>query len=139
MDNGLPMARKGRHLKGLDGGLVESVAGFTQSAPGLEWTIRQQLPAILFEGTAEPMVLAAATWYAAPDLCSKAKGRDRLGALHWALVLIVAISCVVVIVMKGPALVADPYPAPDWGQSNQRCRCAAAPHVTHHVAVENAC
>jgi hypothetical protein len=32
--------------------------------------------------------------------------------LHWTLVLTVAIGCVIVIVMKGPAYVADGYPPP---------------------------
>lgn len=35
-----------------------------------------------------------------------------LVVLHWTLVLTLAICCAVVIVMKGPAFVADPYPPP---------------------------
>jgi hypothetical protein len=31
-------------------------------------------------------------------------------ALHWTFVATVAIGCVIVMVMKGPAFVADPYP-----------------------------
>ena len=36
-----------------------------------------------------------------------------LVVLHWTLVLTLAIGCAIVIVMKGPAFVADPYPPPD--------------------------
>jgi len=100
---------------------LNRLPGFTQSAPGLEWAIWKRLPAILLWGTAVPLALAAAAWYAAPDLSTSAEYRDRLlmvyrliglVVLHWTLVLTVAIGCVVVIVMKGPAFVADPYPPP---------------------------
>ena len=33
--------------------------------------------------------------------------------LHWTLVLTVGIGCVIVMLMKGPAYVADPYALPD--------------------------
>ncbi|MCY7307835.1 MAG: hypothetical protein LH632_17200 [Rhodoferax sp.] len=102
-------------------GWLNRLPGFTQSAPGLEWTIWKRLPAILFWGTAVPLALAAAFWFASPDLSTSAQDRDRLlmvymliglVVLHWTLVLTVAIGCVVVILMKGPAFVADPYPPP---------------------------
>ena len=35
-----------------------------------------------------------------------------LVVLHWTLVLTLAIGCAIVIVMKGPAYVADAYPPP---------------------------
>ena len=95
--------------------------GFTQSAPGLEWSIWNRLPAILLWGTAVPLAVAAAAWFAAPDLTTGADGRHlmlviyRLAGLvllHLTLVLTLAIGCAVVIVMKGPAFVADPYSPP---------------------------
>jgi len=100
---------------------LNRLPGFTQSAPGLEWAIWKRLPAVLFWGTAVPLTLAAVLWFASSDLTSSAEDRDRLlvvyqliglVSLHWSLVLGVAIGCVVVIVMKGPAFVADPYPPP---------------------------
>jgi hypothetical protein len=35
-----------------------------------------------------------------------------LVVLHWTLVFTVAIGCVIVVLMKGPAYVADAYPLP---------------------------
>jgi hypothetical protein len=100
---------------------LNRLPGFTQSAPGLEWTVWMRLPAVLFWGTAVPLALAAPLWFSSSDLPSSAEDRDRLlvvyqlvgvVSLHWTGVLAVAIGCVVVIVMKGPAFVADPYPPP---------------------------
>lgn len=100
---------------------LNRLPGFTQSAPGLEWAIWKRLPAVLFWGTAVPLTLAAVLWFASSDLTSSAEDRDRLlvvyqliglVSLHWSLMLGVAIGCGAVIVMKGPAFVADPYPPP---------------------------
>ena len=38
--------------------------------------------------------------------------------LHWTLLFTLAIGCVIVMLMKGPAYVADPYPPP--GRDLQR-------------------
>ena len=68
-----------------------------------------------------PLAVAAAAWFAVPDLLISAEDRHLLlmvyqlvglVMLHWALVLTLAIDCAVVIVMTGPAFVADPYPPP---------------------------
>ncbi len=100
---------------------LNRLPGFTQSAPGLEWSIWKRLPAILLWGTAVLLAVAAAAWFAAPGLPTGAEDRQllltiyRLAGLvmlHWSLVLTLAIGCAVVIVMKGPAFVADPYPPP---------------------------
>ena len=100
---------------------LNRLPGFTQSAPGLEWAIWQRLPSVLFWGTAVPLGLAAALWFASSDIVSSAQQREQLMlvyqllglvSLHWTLVLAAAIGCAIVIVMKGPAFVADPYPPP---------------------------
>ena len=100
---------------------LNRLLGLTQSAAGLEWTVYKRLPAMLFWGTAVPLVLAAAFWLASFDQADSAVARDRLMliyqriglvSLHWTLVLGTAIACVIVIVMKGQAFVADPYPPP---------------------------
>ena len=102
-------------------GWLNRLPGFTRSAPGLEWSIWKRLPAILLWGTALLLALVAAAWSTAPVVPAGAEDRDLLLTiyqiigvllLHWALVLTLAIGCVVVIVMKGPAFVADPYPPP---------------------------
>ena len=100
---------------------LNRLPGFTRSAPGLEWSIWKRLPEILLWGTAVPMAVAAAAWFAVPGLLTSAEDRHLLlmiyqlvglVMLHWALVLTLAIGCAVVIVMKGPAFVADPYSPP---------------------------
>ncbi len=93
-----------------------------QRAPaGLEWHLWRRLPAILAWGTALPGLPAIALWSTAPALTATAADRDAqtllyaltgVVLLHWTLVLTLAIGCVVVMVMKGPAYVADPYPPP---------------------------
>lgn len=103
-------------------GGLNRLPGFTRSAPGLEWSIWKRLPAILAWGTAVPLAVGAAVWFAAP-VPSVGAGDGQvlltvyriigLVVLHWTLVLTVAIGCAIVILMKGPAFVADPYPPPD--------------------------
>ncbi len=102
-------------------GWLNRLSGFTQSAPGLEWKIFKRLPAIFLWGTGVPSVLAAYLWLVSSELLDSAADRERLlmvyqlvgfVLLYWTLVLTVAIGCVIVMVMKGPAFVADPYPPP---------------------------
>ncbi len=92
--------------------------GFQQSPAGAEWRLWRKLPHILAWGTALPVAAAAAWHWAAPDQPSPAQERSLLlvdyvaaGAvmLHWTLVLTLAIGCVIVMLMKGPAYVADAY------------------------------
>lgn len=91
-----------------------------RSAPsGLEWRLWQRLPAVLAWGTLLPVLgIALAVWLA-PLEPSAAQEREHgllvfrligVVALHWTLVLTAAIGCVVVMIMKGPAYGADPYP-----------------------------
>lgn len=93
----------------------QRLAGFKPAAPGLEWALWKRLPAILAWGTAVPLAVAGLAWSA------MAQERDAmlwvypligLVILHWTLVFTVAIGCAIVIVMKGPAYVADAYPPP---------------------------
>ena len=103
-------------------GGLNRLPGFKRGAPGLEWSIWKRLPAVLAWGTAVPLAVAAAVWFAAPVLPAGAEDRQvlltlyriiGLVVLHWTLVLTVAIGCAIVILMKGPAFVADPYPLPE--------------------------
>lgn len=92
--------------------------GFQRSAPGLEWRIWKKLHLILAAGTVLPL-LASACAYALNAWTTGAQG-DRaveqffyvmvgLVVLHWTLVLTLGIGCVIVMLMKGPAYVADAY------------------------------
>jgi uncharacterized Tic20 family protein len=69
---------------------LNQLPGFQRSPPGLEWALLRRLPAILVIG---------------------------LVVLHWTLVFTVAIGCVIVWLMKGPAYVADAYPPPEREQT----------------------
>jgi hypothetical protein len=100
---------------------LNRLPGFRRSAPGLEWTLWQRLPAILGWGTVPPLAAALALWLTQPGNPAVAADGGRLLAvyaligfvvLHWTLVLTLAIGCAIVIVMKGPAYVADAYPPP---------------------------
>ncbi len=92
--------------------------GFQRSPAGLEWQIWKRLPIILAVGTALPL-LASAGAYVLDGLepaTQNARAVEQffyimvgLVVLHWTLVLTLAIGCVIVMLMKGPAYVADAY------------------------------
>ncbi|PXW93358.1 hypothetical protein C7444_12010 [Sphaerotilus hippei] len=95
--------------------------GFQRSAPGLEWALWRRLPALLLWGTALPALASLLVHLMAPD--TPTPGDERalrlmdymligVVVLDWTLVLTLLIGCAIVIVMKGPAYVADPYPPP---------------------------
>jgi uncharacterized BrkB/YihY/UPF0761 family membrane protein len=98
---------------------LNRLPGFQRSPPGLEWTLWKRLPLILLIGTVVPLGLALALWWAAPGQLSGAAERELLlltyrliglVVLHWTLVLTLAIGCAIVLLMNGPAFVADAYP-----------------------------
>lgn len=90
--------------------------------PGLVWRLLRCMPHILVLGTVLPALVALAARLIPHG------GTARVAAatlklidiyaisaiiLHWTIVLTVAIACVIVWLMKGPAYVADAYPLPD--------------------------
>lgn len=89
---------------------------------GLEWRLLRRMPYILVVGTLLPVLVAtiARLWPmsgSAQEAAAIVKMIDiyAIGTvtLHWTLVLLVTIACVIVWLMKGPAYVADAYPLPD--------------------------
>ena len=102
--------------------LFNKLPGFARSAPGLEQRIWQRLPAMLLWGTLLPLVLAAGNHALAPAAPRYGSSDGALllwdytmfgvVALHWTLLLTLALGCFIVRVMKGPAYVADAYPLP---------------------------
>ena len=92
--------------------------GFQRSPAGLEWQIWKRLHLILAAGTMLPL-LASAGAYVLDGLepaTQNARAVEQffyvmvgLVVLHWTLVLTLAIGCAIVILMKGPAYVADAY------------------------------
>lgn len=101
---------------------LRQLPGFQRSPPGLEWAVWKRLPSLLLLSTALPGLLALAYWWAASDGPSIAEQGDLLLAAYrlvglvlllWTLLLTLAIGCAIVMIMKGPAYVADPYPPPE--------------------------
>jgi hypothetical protein len=93
--------------------------GYARTPYGMERYILRRLPSILLAGTVLPGVALLAMWLTQGPEVTAAQQRDFwqlaymvLGfvILHWTLVLTVAIGCVIVTIMKGPAYVADAYP-----------------------------
>jgi xanthine/uracil permease len=86
-----------------------------RSASGLEWRLWRRLPLILLVGTALPLAAAVAL-HMGTDATNATDARwlqtmDYVVAgvviFHWTAVFTIAIGCVVVMLMKGPAYVAD--------------------------------
>ncbi len=92
-----------------------------RSTAGLEWVLWKRLPAVLAWGTVLPLGVAGSLcWSASGAAAGAVDGATMLHVyrllalvlLHWTLVLTVGIGCVIVMLMKGPAYVADAYPLP---------------------------
>lgn len=99
--------------------LFNKIPGFVVTPPGMERRVLALLPKALVVGS---LLLAV------PSLLVRLLVKDALELgtstlvftvdiygislllLHWAVVLTVAIAAFIVMVMKGPAYVADPYP-----------------------------
>lgn len=97
---------------------LRRLPGFTQSAPGLEWVLWKKLPWITLAGTALPLALVGLAWLATPESTTPTVERElnqwlyvAIGVvvLNWTLVLTVGIGCLIVMLMKGPAFVADGF------------------------------
>ena len=97
---------------------LQKLPNSRRSASGAEWLIWRKLPMIFAVGTALPL-LALLTLHWLTDSTAPADARwlqmaDYLVMgvvlVHWTAVLTVGIGCVIVMLMKGPAYVADGYP-----------------------------
>lgn len=96
--------------------------GSQRQQAGLERAVLRKLPLLALWGTAlavMPSLLARIAW--AGDLSAEAframQAADiwAIGSvtLFWSALLFVGIFCFAVLVMKGPAYIADPYDLPD--------------------------
>ena len=96
--------------------------------PGLEWEILKRLPKALLLGTLIPVGLSVLVRLLPPaDGVDAAKSILNVDIFaiataitFWTGVLTVAIGCVVVAIMKGPAYVADAYEMIDARRPNVR-------------------
>ncbi len=105
--------------------LLRRLPGSQPQPPGMERKVFRMLPSALMAGTVLPglyavIVRAFPDPGTAEEIARQIQLTDFLvlGTIlfHWALVLTVAIFCVIVILMKGPTYVADPYELPDADQ-----------------------
>jgi hypothetical protein len=92
--------------------------GFQRSPSGLEWVLWRRLPFIFLVGVSVPCAIMVVAWLLSWGEADASTQRQLtqwiymmvgLLILHLTLVLTLAIGCVIVMVMKGPAYVADPY------------------------------
>jgi hypothetical protein len=102
--------------------LFNRLPGFERAPAGLEWALIRRLPRIAFAGIALPLlcllaVRLAATWandVAAAKLAVTFEiALASVAVLYWTTVFTVALGCLIVMIAKGPAYVADAYPLPD--------------------------
>ena len=86
--------------------------------PGLEWQILRKLPHITLAGSLIPVALAVLVRVLPPepgiDIAKHIKTVDifaiATAITFFTAILTIAIGCIVVYIMKGPAYVADAYP-----------------------------
>lgn len=106
--------------------LFNKLPGFQRTPPGLERHVLRLLPRITWLGTVVltmPSLLARLAIWLEPSLASRTMPGMidiyviSLIILHWTALLTVGIAAVIVMLMKGPAYVADPYPLIDADDS----------------------
>jgi hypothetical protein len=94
--------------------------GSRKEPPGMERLVLRRMPLMLLLGTLLPALYALAVYLLAP--ATAAGTREMLSAqyavigvvsFHWMVVMVTSLFCLIVIVMKGHAVVADAYELPD--------------------------
>ena len=99
--------------------LFTKLPGFVKTPPGLERTVLRRLPMVLLFGTLvlgiPSLLIRFWLWDGEGiDIARRITTVDfyaiSLVILHWTVVFTVAIAAFIVLVMKGPAYVADAYP-----------------------------
>lgn len=96
--------------------LLNKLPGFIKTPSGLEWVLFKKLPIIFAVVTTIPGAVILNIYFS-NETINPAQLKiiyQCLGVLFsvWFLVGAVAIGCIVVMIMKGPAYVADPYELP---------------------------
>lgn len=97
---------------------LNRLPGTRRAASGLEWRLWRKLPLIALAGTLLPLLVLGLVYLlndpqASADAArwNQVVGYMVLGAIlfHWSMVGTVALGCIIVMLMKGPAYVADGY------------------------------
>lgn len=99
---------------------LRKLPGFQRAPAGLERAVLRRLPMIMLAGTVLPIVgaLIAAAFLGSDPASAKLAATIQIVlasvlVLHWTVVFTVALLCVIVLIAKGPAYVADAYPLID--------------------------
>lgn len=101
---------------------LNKIHGKPRSPSGLEWKLLRKIPILLLIGTVVPVLVACVLhlihWHDQSHRLNATLGMIdfiTIGMIvvYWAAMLTLAIGCVIVILMKGPAYVADAYPLID--------------------------
>ena len=96
--------------------------GFRRYPSGLEWRILRKIPLILLVGTLVPGMVSLLSHVLLPKwdhvhAAATVQWIDfmMIGVvtMHWSWTGTLAIGCIIVVLMKGPAYVADAYPLPE--------------------------
>jgi hypothetical protein len=102
--------------------LFKKLPGSRTEPPGLERVVLRKIPMVLLAGTVLPLLYALASRFlisgdSAIEIAKQIQLNDYLALglimFHWSVTMTVAIYCVIVMLMKGPAYVADRYDLPD--------------------------
>jgi len=100
---------------------LNKLPGFIKTPSGLEWILFKKLPLIFSIGTAAPCIPMLMIYLGNETLNREQQQviYQLLGVLFsaWFFVGAIAIGCIVVTIMKGPAYVADPYELPAENKS----------------------
>jgi len=99
--------------------------------PGLEWVVLRKMPMVVLGGTAIPVLFAIAG-HLFPPVGTSVEVAKHLTMVNifsiatvvtvWSAAFTVAIGCCVVVLMKGPAYVADKYELQDADRPRQDSR-----------------
>lgn len=99
---------------------LKKLPGFSRAPAGLEWTVLRRLPTIALAGTVLCIagMLAAALFLDGDPVSFKVATTIKIVlasvlVLHWTVVFTAALLCMIVLIAKGPAYVADAYPLID--------------------------
>jgi len=101
---------------------LNKLPGHRREPPGVEWRLLRRLPALLLGGTLVPVLFGVASrlWPPAGTPAALAAHLHFVDIVAialiitvWTAVLTLAIGCCVVVIMKGPAYVADRYDLSD--------------------------
>lgn len=101
---------------------LNKLPGYRREPSGLEWRLLRRLPVLLLGGTLVPVLFAVASRLWPPSGTPVALEAHfqfidivaiALVVTAWTAVLTLAVGCCVVVIMKGPAYVADRYDLSD--------------------------